>query len=37
MDKLNPLFKDAGWLHLDRDDQGIVNFSIIIDVTKEYL
>ena len=25
------LKKDAGWLHLDRDDQGIVNDKVIID------
>ena len=28
--------KDAGWLHLDRDDQGIVNDKVIID-GKDYL
>ena len=25
------LKKDAGWLHLDRDDQGIINDKVIID------
>ncbi len=25
------LQKDAGWLHLDRDDQGVVNDTILID------
>ncbi|MDH3712606.1 MAG: hypothetical protein OET44_02020 [Gammaproteobacteria bacterium] len=25
------LRKDAGWLHLDRDDQGVVNDTIVID------
>ena len=25
------LKKDAGWLHLDRDDRGVINDTVIID------
>ena len=30
-DIVSYLKKDAGWLHLDRDDQGIINDKVIID------